>query len=176
MRHVAGRRNVDECRTRLDALRKPGDALDYQLVAYEEHMERLYADASVLVCRAGAVTVAELAATGTPAVLVPLPGAPDDHQTRNARALVEVDAGVLIPDGELDGSRLDAELTALWSDPARLEHMSRGGADDRTCRRRRARRRPRRGGRRCRGLTPCRTHWIWPRPRRSTSSAPAARG
>jgi UDP-N-acetylglucosamine--N-acetylmuramyl-(pentapeptide) pyrophosphoryl-undecaprenol N-acetylglucosamine transferase len=74
--------------------------------------------------RAGAVTCAELAVTGTPAILVPLPGAPDDHQTRNAEALVEAGASVLVPDGELDGARLDAELRALLDDPARRDAMS----------------------------------------------------
>ena len=113
VRHVAGRRNEEHCRERLAALRETGDALRYELVGYEEHMEHLYEAAAVLVCRAGAVTVAELAATGTPAVLVPLPGAPDDHQTRNAQALVEAGGAVVCADRELDGARLAAELDAL---------------------------------------------------------------
>jgi UDP-N-acetylglucosamine--N-acetylmuramyl-(pentapeptide) pyrophosphoryl-undecaprenol N-acetylglucosamine transferase len=122
--HVAGPRNHDDCAGRLDALRRPGDTLPYELVGYEEHMEKLYTRTTVAVCRAGAVTVAELAAAGVPAVLVPLPGAPGDHQTRNAEALARADAGVLVPDRDCDGARLDAELTALLSDPARLESMA----------------------------------------------------
>ena len=123
VRHVTGARGHDDCAARLAAARRPGDALQYDLVAYEEHMEQLYEQATVLVSRAGAVTVAELAVTGMPAVLVPLPGAPGDHQTRNAEALVGVGAAVLVPDGELDGARLDAELTRLLRDPATLDAM-----------------------------------------------------
>jgi undecaprenyldiphospho-muramoylpentapeptide beta-N-acetylglucosaminyltransferase len=123
LRHVTGTRNEADCVARLAALRRPEDRLVYELVAYEDAMEGLYERVGVLVCRAGAVTVAELAATGTPAVLVPLPGAPGDHQTRNAESLVEVGAAVLVPDSELDAARLDAELTALLADPGRLATM-----------------------------------------------------
>lgn len=122
--HVSGRRDHERCAARLAALRASDDALEYQLVPYEEHMEELYASATVLACRAGAVTVAEIAATGMPAVLVPLPGAPGDHQTRNAEALVACDAGVLVPDDELDGSRLASELDELLAHPIRLAAMS----------------------------------------------------
>ncbi len=123
IRHVAGVRNHADVVARLDEWRRPGDALDYTLVAYEDEMERWYATAAVFVCRAGAVTVAELAATGTPAVLVPLPGAPDDHQTKNADALVTAGAGVLVADADLDGARLAATLDELLADPARLAAM-----------------------------------------------------
>jgi UDP-N-acetylglucosamine--N-acetylmuramyl-(pentapeptide) pyrophosphoryl-undecaprenol N-acetylglucosamine transferase len=124
--HVTGPRNYEECVARLEAMRRPGDVLRYELVGYEEHMEQLYARAMIAVCRAGAVTVAELAAAGVPAVLVPLPGAPGDHQTRNAEAFVAADAAVLVPDRECDGARLDVELRARLTDPARLESMSKG--------------------------------------------------
>jgi undecaprenyldiphospho-muramoylpentapeptide beta-N-acetylglucosaminyltransferase len=122
--HVTGPRDLDRCTTRFKTLARPSDALAYALVGYETHMENLYTRAAVFVCRAGAVTVAELAAIGMPSVLVPLPGAPGDHQTRNANALVRVDAGVLVPDGELDGPRLAAELDRLLGDPARLPNMA----------------------------------------------------
>jgi UDP-N-acetylglucosamine--N-acetylmuramyl-(pentapeptide) pyrophosphoryl-undecaprenol N-acetylglucosamine transferase len=85
--HVTGSRNYEACAERLAAIRCPGDALGYELVGYEDHMEQLYARTTLAVCRAGAVTVAELAAAGVAALLVPLPGAPGDHQTRNAEAL-----------------------------------------------------------------------------------------
>jgi len=87
-------------------------------------MERLYARTTLAVCRAGAITVAELAAAGVPAVLVPLPGAPGDHQARNADALVGAGAAVVVPDAECDAARLDAELRELLADPGRLEVMS----------------------------------------------------
>ena len=87
-------------------------------------MPDLYAATSIAVCRAGATTVAELAAAGVPSVLVPLPGAPGDHQTRNALALVDAGAAVLVPDAECTGARLAAELEPLLADPARLETMA----------------------------------------------------
>jgi UDP-N-acetylglucosamine:LPS N-acetylglucosamine transferase len=70
------------------------------------------------------MTVAELLVCGVPAILVPLPGAPRDHQTRNAEALVAAGAAVLVPDAECDADRLAAELTILLSDTARLAAMS----------------------------------------------------
>jgi undecaprenyldiphospho-muramoylpentapeptide beta-N-acetylglucosaminyltransferase len=121
--HVTGARGYEECRQRLDRLRAPADRLDYRLVPYEDHMETLYADATVMVCRAGGMT-AELAAVGMPSVLVPLPGAPGDHQTRNAEVFARAGAGVLVPDADLEPGRLAAELDALLVDPDRLLAMA----------------------------------------------------
>jgi UDP-N-acetylglucosamine--N-acetylmuramyl-(pentapeptide) pyrophosphoryl-undecaprenol N-acetylglucosamine transferase len=87
-------------------------------------MPDLYAVTTVAVCRAGATTVAELAAAGVPSVLVPLPGAPGDHQTRNAEALVDAGAAALVPDAECTGARLAAELEPLLADHDRLEAMA----------------------------------------------------
>jgi len=70
------------------------------------------------------MTVAELLLAGAPAILVPLPGAPRDHQTRNAEALVGMGAAVHIPDPDCTGRRLAEELEALLSDPERLRAMS----------------------------------------------------
>jgi UDP-N-acetylglucosamine--N-acetylmuramyl-(pentapeptide) pyrophosphoryl-undecaprenol N-acetylglucosamine transferase len=124
IRHISGPRDHDRCRARHDSLRQPGDVLRHELVAYEQSMEHVYRDSTVVACRAGAVTVAELAVTGTPAVLVPLPCAPGDHQTRNAEAMVDASAAVLLADGALDGARLAKELDALLGDPERLASMS----------------------------------------------------
>lgn len=121
--HVTGAAGHEESVAALDGLRRDGDALDYRLVRYEEDMPRLYAEASLAVCRAGATTVAELAAAGVPAVLVPLPGAPGDHQTHNAKALVNAGAAVLIPDAECDGARLRHEIDRLLARPDHLEAM-----------------------------------------------------
>jgi UDP-N-acetylglucosamine--N-acetylmuramyl-(pentapeptide) pyrophosphoryl-undecaprenol N-acetylglucosamine transferase len=87
-------------------------------------MNLVYAAADVAVCRAGASTVAELAAAGLPAVLIPLPGAPGDHQTANARALVDAGAARIIPDQELTAARLADELDDVLADPATLARMS----------------------------------------------------
>ncbi|MEX1008203.1 MAG: UDP-N-acetylglucosamine--N-acetylmuramyl-(pentapeptide) pyrophosphoryl-undecaprenol N-acetylglucosamine transferase [Acidimicrobiia bacterium] len=120
--HVTGARGYEECRERLTRLRARGDTLDYRLIRYEDHMEMLYANATVLVCRSGGMT-AELAAVGMPSILVPLPGAPGDHQTRNAEVFARAGAGVMVPDSELDGARLRSELEAMLADPPRLRAM-----------------------------------------------------
>jgi UDP-N-acetylglucosamine:LPS N-acetylglucosamine transferase len=99
------------------------DGLCHRVVPFEDRMPLLYGAADVCVTRAGAMTVAELLTTGVPAILVPLPGAPRDHQTRNAEALVDMGAAVHVPDPECDGARLALELDALLSDPARLRAM-----------------------------------------------------
>ncbi len=96
-------------RQRLDAA--PG--IDYRLVRYEQRMDLAMAAADVCLCRAGASSVADLAIMGTPALLVPLPIAAEDHQTLNAQAVVDDGAGILIPDAELTGERLAKELTQL---------------------------------------------------------------
>ncbi len=101
-----------------------GPGLFYRVVPFEDRMPDLYNAADVCVLRSGAMTVAEVLVSGVPAILVPLPGAPRDHQTRNAEALVGLGAAVLVPDGECDGPRLARELDALLSDPDRLRSMS----------------------------------------------------
>lgn len=100
-----------------------GDGVDYRVVPFEDRMPELYGAADLCVARAGAMTVAELLVSGVPSILVPLPGAPRDHQTRNAAALVEAGAAVVIPDAECDGPRLAAVLATLLDDPVRLRDM-----------------------------------------------------
>ncbi len=94
-------------------------------VPYEERMAAAYSAADVVVCRAGAMTVAELAAAGVPSVLVPLPGAPGDHQTANARVLERAGGAVVLPDADCDGPRLAAILDGLLSDLGALDAMGR---------------------------------------------------
>ncbi|MFN0090579.1 MAG: undecaprenyldiphospho-muramoylpentapeptide beta-N-acetylglucosaminyltransferase [Acidimicrobiales bacterium] len=126
LRHAIGERDWAgyEARARAAA----GGRLCYQALRYEEEMPLALAAADVIVARAGATTVAELTAVGAPALLVPLPGAPSDHQTANARALVEAGAAVLVPDAELSAERLAAELDALLGDPDRLARMGKAAA------------------------------------------------
>jgi UDP-N-acetylglucosamine--N-acetylmuramyl-(pentapeptide) pyrophosphoryl-undecaprenol N-acetylglucosamine transferase len=120
--HVTGARGYEECRERLTRLRAHGDMLDYRLIRYEDHMDTLYAKATVMLCRSGGMT-AEVAAVGMPSVLVPLPGAPGDHQTRNAEVFARAGAAVMVPDRELDGTRLARELDELLANPSRLHAM-----------------------------------------------------
>lgn len=81
--------------------------------------------ADLVLCRAGALTVSELAAAGRASVLVPLPIAVDDHQSANARFLVEADAGILLPQKEMDAQRLATLLQSLLSDPDKVLAMGR---------------------------------------------------
>ena len=131
-------------RAALADLRRAGDALAYELVGYEPHMQALLGRASVAVCRAGAGTVAELTAAGLPSVLVPLPGAPSDHQARNAATLEAAGAAVVVADDECDAARLDAVVTELLAEPDRLDQMSAAARSLAPTRRRGPARRPRR--------------------------------
>jgi len=84
----------------------------------------MYAWADLVVCRAGAMTLSELAANGLPSVLIPFPYAIDDHQTHNARYLSEAGAAILLPQPELSAEGLAALLTTLCQDRARLREMA----------------------------------------------------
>lgn len=86
-------------------------------------MSSAYAEALVVVCRAGATTVAELAVCRRAAILVPFPYAADDHQTVNARALADKGAAILLPESELSPERLAREIVGLLEDPDRLARM-----------------------------------------------------
>ncbi len=105
-----------------------GRRLHLVRVPYEERMADVYAAADVAVCRAGAMTVAELAVAGVPAVLVPLPGAPGDHQTENARVLERAGAAVVLADAACTAAGLADTLDRLLARPAVLEQMSRAAS------------------------------------------------
>jgi UDP-N-acetylglucosamine--N-acetylmuramyl-(pentapeptide) pyrophosphoryl-undecaprenol N-acetylglucosamine transferase len=89
---------------------------------FEMHREMSAAD--LVVCRAGASTLAEVTAAGKPAILVPLPTATDDHQRQNARVLAEAGAAELIEQRELTGDRLAAAMLALAGDADRRARMA----------------------------------------------------
>ena len=92
--------------------------------AFIDDIAAAYAWADVVLCRAGAMTVAELAAAGVASILVPLPHAADDHQTANARFLADRGAALLLPQGELDPERLAGLLAGLAGDRNRIERMA----------------------------------------------------
>ncbi|HWC68660.1 MAG TPA: glycosyltransferase [Acidimicrobiales bacterium] len=119
VRHIAGERYIGAASPGRDGR----DGMLYQVIGYEEHMPQAYAAADVVVARAGASTVAELAVIGVPAILVPWPGAADDHQTRNAEWLAAAGAAVVLPEARFDGAVLAAEVTRLMEDPAALAAM-----------------------------------------------------
>jgi UDP-N-acetylglucosamine--N-acetylmuramyl-(pentapeptide) pyrophosphoryl-undecaprenol N-acetylglucosamine transferase len=93
-------------------------------VPYIADMGDAYAAADLVLCRAGASTLAELWVVGRPSLLVPYPYAHADHQSANARAAVGAGAAALLPDHELGGRKLVSEVAALLNDPARLGAMS----------------------------------------------------
>jgi UDP-N-acetylglucosamine--N-acetylmuramyl-(pentapeptide) pyrophosphoryl-undecaprenol N-acetylglucosamine transferase len=77
----------------------------------------------LVLCRAGATTLFELMAMGKPAILVPYPYAANDHQTLNARTLVDAGAAMMVANGDLSGARLGQIVRQLSADPARLKKM-----------------------------------------------------
>src|SRR5947209_15909874 len=87
-------------------------------------MPQAFARADLLVCRSGASTVAEATAAGKPAIFVPFPQAADDHQRRNAEAIVGGGAALLIPQSELTPERLAETVSELLTNPKRLREMS----------------------------------------------------
>jgi UDP-N-acetylglucosamine--N-acetylmuramyl-(pentapeptide) pyrophosphoryl-undecaprenol N-acetylglucosamine transferase len=88
-------------------------------------MSGAYAGADLVVCRAGATTLAELTVCRKPSILIPFPRAADNHQVQNARSLVDAGAAVMIEERELTGERLAAEIRAILSQPERRERMAR---------------------------------------------------
>jgi UDP-N-acetylglucosamine--N-acetylmuramyl-(pentapeptide) pyrophosphoryl-undecaprenol N-acetylglucosamine transferase len=127
--HIVGRRDWEgDSATAGPGSAPPSAGLALVRVPYQASMELVYAAADVVVCRAGAMTVAELAVAGVPSVLVPLPGAPGDHQTANARVLERVGAAVVLADADCDAGALAAILDDLLGQPARLESMGRAAS------------------------------------------------
>jgi UDP-N-acetylglucosamine--N-acetylmuramyl-(pentapeptide) pyrophosphoryl-undecaprenol N-acetylglucosamine transferase len=119
VRHQAGARGHAAC-----AAAYQQAAVEAEVTPFIDDMAAAYAWADLVVCRAGAMTVAELAAAGRPALLIPLPTAVDDHQTANAHYLADAGAAVLLPQAALDAARLATELARLDADRAALAHMA----------------------------------------------------
>jgi len=116
--HQSGEKNYAALRAAYAAAGVQGE-----LVPFIDDMARRYAEADLVICRAGAMTVAELSAGGVASVLVPYPHAVDDHQTANARFLAGQGAAVLLPQAELTPERLAALLRSL--ERPRLLEMAR---------------------------------------------------
>ncbi len=108
VRHQAGERTIAEAEAAYKA-----HNIDVELTPFIEDMAEAYAWADLVICRAGALTVAEVAAAGLPAIFVPFPWAVDDHQTANARPMADAGAAALIPETELSDESL-AGLLRQW--------------------------------------------------------------
>ncbi|MFV8753451.1 undecaprenyldiphospho-muramoylpentapeptide beta-N-acetylglucosaminyltransferase [Nannocystaceae bacterium ST9] len=94
-----------------------------RVVSFIRDMSEPYAWCDLVVCRAGATSLAELAAVGCPALLIPFPHATDDHQTHNAASLVEAGAALVVAERELSPERLVGEVASLLGDRERLARM-----------------------------------------------------
>ncbi|MEP7043686.1 MAG: undecaprenyldiphospho-muramoylpentapeptide beta-N-acetylglucosaminyltransferase [Dokdonella sp.] len=118
VRHQCGAQHVDKTRAAYLAA-----GVDAEVVAFVDDMAAAYAWADLAICRAGALTLAELAAAGVPALLVPYPYAVDDHQTKNAEAMVAAGAARLIGEGDEFLRRLGGALDEV-ADRRRLVAMA----------------------------------------------------
>ncbi len=116
--HQSGEQHLDQLQR---AYREAGVA--GELVPFIDDMARRYAEADLVICRAGAMTVAELSAGGVASVLVPFPHAVDDHQTANARFLADQGAALLLPQADMSAGTLAHLLRSL--DRPRLLDMAR---------------------------------------------------
>lgn len=115
IRHQTGRLHAGDVATQYQEL-----GIHAQVEAFIDDMAAAYGWADLVLCRAGALTIAELAAAGVGAILVPLPHAIDDHQTANARWLTERRAGVLLPQDEMTPESLAQQLSGLAAQPQEL--------------------------------------------------------
>lgn len=106
---------------------KPVSVGHWHIMPFIHDMPSAYAAADLVVCRAGAITLAELTARGVPAVLVPYPFAAERHQDANAAELAAAEAAVVVPDAELTGARLAQLVLELLRDEDRLARMAVAG-------------------------------------------------
>jgi len=119
VRHQAGERGIEAARAAYQALK-----VEAEVLPFIEDMAAAYAWADLAVCRAGAMTVAELQAAGLGALMVPLAVATDDHQTKNAEVLVRIGAGRVLKERDLTPETLGAQLAELTADRSRLLKMA----------------------------------------------------
>ncbi len=119
VRHQTGASTATEAE---DAYRQAG--IDAELVPFIEDMAEAYRWADLVVCRAGALTVAEIAAAGLPAIFVPFPAAVDDHQTANAGPLTRAGAAVVVAESELSEESLAGLLRGWLADRHRLRERA----------------------------------------------------
>lgn len=121
--HQTGENDLAEVR---EAYQRQG--VDARVVPFIDNMAEAYARADLVVCRAGATTIAEVTACGKACIFVPYPYATDDHQRKNAEALTNRGAGFMILDRELSGERLAGVIAELVSNPERIAETGRNAA------------------------------------------------
>ena len=119
VRHQAGLRNLEETKKYYQ-----DDEVNVELVPFIDDMAAAYTWADIVICRAGALTVSELTASGVGAVLVPYPYAIDDHQTLNARYLVDAGAGLMLDQKEMTAESVSGLLKEFSSQRGRLLELA----------------------------------------------------
>ena len=119
VRHQAGERGIDVARAAYARAHVEAD-----VTPFIDDMAAAYTWADVAVCRAGAMTIAELQAAGLGALLVPLPIATDDHQTKNAETMVHIGAGRVLQERDMTADTLNAAIADLTADRGRLLRMA----------------------------------------------------
>jgi len=117
--HQTGERDYNEVRAAY-----VGIAVSAEVHKFIDNMPAFFARADLVLCRSGASTVAEIAAAGKPAIFIPFPHAADDHQRRNAQAMEQAKAAVVLEETKLDEVWLVDTICVLLDDPARLARMS----------------------------------------------------
>ncbi len=120
--HQAGARHVEVTRAAYAATGVNPER--WQVVGFLDDMMAAFAEASLVMCRSGATSVAELAAAGKPSLLVPFPQAADDHQRKNAEAFARAGAAEMLVESEMSGEVLLERLSGLLGDSRRLEAMA----------------------------------------------------
>jgi UDP-N-acetylglucosamine--N-acetylmuramyl-(pentapeptide) pyrophosphoryl-undecaprenol N-acetylglucosamine transferase len=120
VRHQCGRNHYDVTMSAWSTV----CLADLEVAPFVEDMAELYHWADVAICRAGALTVCELAVTGTPSVLVPLPNAIDNHQLKNAEALRDAGGAIVVEQNDLESGTLEAFIADILMQSQRLTDMS----------------------------------------------------
>ncbi|MCL2178385.1 MAG: undecaprenyldiphospho-muramoylpentapeptide beta-N-acetylglucosaminyltransferase [Proteobacteria bacterium] len=118
--HQTGKNDLSEVQTAYE-----GRQFSAEVLPFIDDMSSVYARSELIICRAGAVTLAELTVCKKPSILIPFPYAADDHQTKNARAMEEAGAAIVFLEAELTGECLAAEIRALVKDAERRLRMER---------------------------------------------------
>lgn len=119
LRHQCGPKHIDDCNQNYKQAQ-----VDAEIAAFIDDMAEAYDWADLVICRAGALTIAEISAAGVPALLVPFPFAVDDHQTHNAAALVKVGAAKIIQEKTLTAQMLATEIQHLTDNREQLLVMA----------------------------------------------------
>ena len=112
VRHQCGERHLDSARAAYDAV-----GVEAQVTPFIDDMAEAYSWADLVICRAGALTVSELAAVGVASILIPFPHAVDDHQTANGQFLVNASGAEMVQQSELSAERLSSMLTRYCQEP-----------------------------------------------------------